>query len=251
MRISVHGIPLRYTSTMDVISPNIRPGNDGSLLVHMDLEEPTGSLVLDIYLEREYQGAYLPVFSWVMIPVVLTEGVTIYGGSHLIRYPLVNTGLWRYRIEYTDETGTREICTYFSVEDALRIPSTTMVKSSVGGCDTQSNPRLVVIQGNALDVDAFLYDNQGDPFIGLSSAIGGEIRLINMQTRLVSGTIPFSDLIFDDPEFGEGSLRFTIPDSSTQGFDPGIYHVYFEAQWSDRVLEWPKLFDLNVIKQRV
>lgn len=252
MDVTVYGMPLNVTTTSDVLIPVVSPGSDVSVMLAFNSLD-FGDLVLDVYLEREYGGTYLPVFSWVDITISVSVGNTFFGGSTVFRRNMVNTGLWRWRVVYTDEEAiTREVMTYYQVQDVIRIPSTTMVKSSVGGCDVQfSSPKLSVIQDNDLSVDAFLYDNQGDPFIGLSSATGGEVRLISMETRLVSGVIPFSDIVVDDPELGDGSVRFDIPASITGNLLPGIYRIYVEFAWSDRVLEWPKLFDLNVLKQRI
>ena len=253
MRIAAYGIPLKVLNTFDEILPVVTPGSDVSLYVMFTTEE-TGDITLSVYLEREYNGEYLPVTSWPDLPLSLIPGNTSYGGSGSFRKTMVNTGLWRWRIRWTDDVGVQEISTYYQVQDAIQIPSTTMVKSSIGGCVTTpstSVPKLSVIQGNNLDVQAFLYDEQGNPYIGLSGATDGEIRLISQDTRLVSGHIPFSDLVFDDPELGDGSLKFSIPRSITEGLESGTYRVYLEVSWVDKILEWPKLFDLNVLKQRV
>lgn len=252
MRISCFGTPLRVDTAIDVTMPVVSPGKDVSVLVTLTSED-VGNIVLDIFLEREYSGTYLPVYSWPNTSLSLIQGINSYGGSNYLQYTLVNTGLWRWRIKWTDDIGAQEVYTYIEVQDVLRIPSTTMVKSSIGGCGTTLTgiPKLSVIQANDLSVEAFLYDNQGNQFIGLSSATDGEVRLISMETRLVSGTIPFSDLTFDDPELGDGSLLFDIPSTLTSTLAPGIYRVYLQVDWIDRSLEWPQLFDLNVLKQRI
>jgi hypothetical protein len=253
MDVTVYGMPLKVLSTQDVLIPVITPGSDASVMVSFNTLE-TGDIQMDVSLEREVSGSYTPVFAWPDINISLTPGNTFYGGSDHFERTIVNTGLWRWRIVYIDELFvTREVFSYFQVQDAIKIPSTTMVKSSIGGCSASPSgaPKLYVIQDNDLDVDAFLYDNQGDSFIGLSTATDAEVRLISVDTRLTAGTIEFADITFDAPELGDGSVQFTIPSALTNTLAPGMYRVYLQVIWADRILEWPKIFDLNVMKQRV
>lgn len=253
MDVVVYGMPLKVLSTQDELIPVVVPGSDVSVMISFNTQE-SGDIQLDVFLEREYNGNYLPVFAWPDTNISLTPGNTFYGGSGHFRRTMVDNGLWRWRLVYIDDTSTsREVFAYYQVQDVVRIPSTTMVKSSVGGCSANLSgiPKLACIQGNDLDVDVFLYDNQGDPFIGLSDATDAEVRFVSMSTRLAAGTISFADIAFDAPELGDGSVRFTIPSTLTEDLLPGIYRTYIQVTWADKILEWPQIFDLNVLKQRV
>lgn len=253
MDVTVYGMPLKVLSTQDQLIPVVVPGSDVSVMISFNTLE-SGDIQMDVHLEREYNGNYLPVFAWPDINISLIPGNTFYGGSAHFRRTMVDNGLWRWRLVYTDaDNVTREVYAYYQVQDPVVIPSTTMVKSSVGGCSANLSgiPKLACIQGNDLDIDVFLYDNHGDPFIGLSNATDAEVRFVCMNTRLPSGTIPFADISFDVPELGDGSVRFTIPSAMSEDMTPGIHRAYIQITWADKILEWPQIFDLNVLKQRV
>lgn len=252
MRFSTNIAPLRVDGSVATIAPRLFPGQTGALLVTAN---PTtgGTLQATAVLERWDGSSWVLVDTVVGLPVTATAGTdNILIDETLYTRVMVDNDLFRWEVTITDDIDPLgPFYTYVLVDLVPHEQYTSVLGAKIVGCDDRLGPpKLSAVQGSQITVRAELYDEDGNPMENLSLVVAGELSFWNQAFNEKQFSIDQTAMIFDDPSLGY--VTFTIDESYTTGVPTGIYNVYLELVWFDgHRLEWPQLFRLNVIRERV